>query len=201
MTEAREKTVFFVGPLGSMGKVLSGALASRGIRMHGFRSAEECHKLLSEGNCDLLVVDLDGDASRSLDLLAELEQRCSRTLKLALVDHGDIPTAIQAIKAGATDCLEKPVERERLVRGIDDLLQQTAQDLHHAKSVLTPMETTVLHLILEGKTNHETAQALHRSPRTIEVHRRHIMQKLGVSNMVDLVRTASAMGLFDAPHE
>jgi DNA-binding NarL/FixJ family response regulator len=60
------------------------------------------------------------------------------------------------------------------------------------------MEKTVRQLILEGKTNSETARILHRSPRTIEVHRSHIMHKLGVSCMVDLIRKASAIGLFDA---
>ncbi len=195
MAKTREKTVFLVGPLASLGNVLSDASASHGMRMHGFPSVEECRKPLSEGDCDLLVVDLNGDTVRGLDILAELEQTCPHTLKLALVDHGDIATAVQAIKAGATDCLEKPVDGERLITGINDLLRQTAQDLHHSRPALTPTEETVLQIILEGKTNCETARALHRSPRTIEVHRGHIMHKLGVSNMVDLVKTAASMGL------
>ena len=57
------------------------------------------------------------------------------------------------------------------------------------------MEMTVLRLLLEGKSNRDTAQILHRSPRTVESHRKHIMDKLGASNMVELVRITSSMGL------
>ncbi len=198
MAEARDKTVFFVGQLGSMDKALSDALARRGIQTRTFRSTDDFRNSLGEGNCDLLVVDLDGDTDQSLGLTAELGRTLRRIPAIALVDHGDIATAIRAIRAGADNCLEKPVDTQQLSAEIQTLLDQAVPSPPCSVETLTPMEKTVLQLILEGKTNSETARTLHRSPRTIEVHRSHIMAKLGVSGMVDLARVASVIGLFDA---
>jgi DNA-binding NarL/FixJ family response regulator len=62
---------------------------------------------------------------------------------------------------------------------------------------LTKTEMRILHLILEGKNNREIAAELHRSPRTIEVHRSHVMHKMGAGNIVELLRRAADVGLFD----
>jgi DNA-binding NarL/FixJ family response regulator len=99
------------------------------------------------------------------------------------------------MKAGASDCLEKSVGGRRLLGGVNDLLRQTIEEPYLSQPALTPMEVTVLCLILEGKTNHEAARILHRSPRTVEVHRKHIMHKLGASSVIDLVKIAASMGL------
>jgi len=194
MAETREKTVFLVGQPGSVDKALNDALASCGIRTHAFRSAEGCRESLSEKTCDLLLIDLDGDAAHSLDLLAELRQMLPQTPTIAFVDHGDIPTAIQAIKAGAANCFQKPVDVQLLGSEIRAALNQAGSEPEHPVSPLTPMEMTVIRHILAGKTNHETAQILHRSPRTIEVHRKNIMRKMDVVNMVDLVKASASMG-------
>ncbi len=146
----------------------------------------------------MLVINLDGDTAECLQLLGESETVVSRIPKLAFVDHGDIPTAVQAIRAGATNCLQRPVDSERLFVEIRALLREVRQNDPPLESTLTPMETIVLHLLLEGKTNCDTARTLHRSPRTIEVHRGHIMHKLRVSNMVELVKAAASMGLLGA---
>ena len=81
--------------------------------------------------------------------------------------------------------------------------KQTEKAIDEAGSALdrtlTTTETEVLRLILDGKSNKEAAHLLHRSVRTIEDHRSHIMHKLGVDNVVDLVKRAAAMGLVDLP--
>jgi len=177
-------------------KARNDALTSRGIRAHAFVSADDCRKSLNEGDCDLLVVDLDGDTTQGLDLIAEQEHALRKMPKIALVDHGDISTAVRAIKAGADNCLEKPVDAQLLASEIRNLFVQMVPQPLHLMDTLTPMEKTVLDLILGGKTNSRIARELHRSPRTIEVHRSHIMRQLGVSSMVDLVKASASMGLF-----
>jgi DNA-binding NarL/FixJ family response regulator len=94
-----------------------------------------------------------------------------------------------------TDCLEKPVTIESLVPAVNELFGLIKARASDSKKALTSAEATVLRHVLQGRTNRQIGQSLHRSPRTIEVHRSHIMRKLGASTIVDLVRAASARGL------
>jgi DNA-binding NarL/FixJ family response regulator len=198
MAEAREKSVLLIAGQSPADEVVRSIQAESGIRTRTFTWVDGCRQFLGAEDCDLLVLDLDSDVAYNVDLLAELEEMFPRAPKIALVKHGDIATAIQAIRAGAANCLEKPVDAQQLCSEIEIILDQNSVEPFHPKSDLTPMERTVLRLILTGKTNHEAAHVLHRSPRTIEVHRSHIMRKLEVSSTVDLVRKAAAMGLFEA---
>ena len=162
--------------------------------MH-FDAAGPCRESLFVRPCHLLVISLDGDATEGLNLLGESAPPVAYIPKLAIVNHGDIPTTVRAVRAGAANCLERPMDSQRLFAEIITFLGETNQNGDRSESTLTTMEMTVLHLLLEGKTSRETAQVLHRSPRTVEVHRKHIMDKLGASNMVDLVRITSSIGL------
>ena len=100
------------------------------------------------------------------------------------------------MKEGSLDCIEKPLDGYTLRSKVEGLLdgQGRSSDLDCAH--LTAMETLILKSVLEGRTTREIARDLHRSPRTVEVHRKNIMRKLGVSNVVGLVRQALKMGLF-----
>ena len=198
MTDSTRKSVFLVGMSTPRRDGLDARLKRSGISSEHFCGAGPCREALGTRPCHLLVIDLDGDNADALQLLGDSEPTVARIPTLVLVDRGDIPTAVQAIRKGAASCLERPLDAERLLAEIKTLLRQFDRDDHPLESALTPMETTVLHLILEGKTNHDTAQALHRSPRPTEVHRNHIMRKLEVDSMVDLVRRCDRMGLLRA---
>ncbi len=141
-----------------------------------------------------MVVELDGDGTPELQSISGMKQQYPNTPVLVIVERGDIPKAVQAMKAGAVNCLEKPIEMEQLSMAVDELLDQADPRASHEAPPLTPTEITVLGHILEGKTSRQIAKTLCRSSRTIEIHRSHIMHKLRVSNMVDLVRAASGMG-------
>lgn len=190
-----EKFVLYAGTSASVRRMLDEIVTPRGIRMRAFRSVEAGRVLLTQGGCDLIVVELNGDTPDELHSLVELKHEYPQTPVLVLVDHGDILTAVRTIKAGAINCLEKPVETESLIPAVDEALEQA--NASPSATQLTPTEMTVLQHMLRGRTSRQIADVLCRSPRTIEVHRSHIMHKLGVSTMVDLVRTASAMGLFE----
>jgi two-component system response regulator FixJ len=139
-------------------------------------------------------MEFDGDGAAALHSMAEVKQRHPQVPVLAIVDRGDIPATVQAMRAGATNCLERPVETEPLTSAVSELLDQIDTQSDDSAAPLTRMETTVLQYILHGRTNRQIAEALHRSPRTIEVHRRHIMRKLGASTIVDLVKAAGLKG-------
>jgi two-component system response regulator FixJ len=200
MAGGDRKNIFFFGrdlqPRTAWESILRRYSASLGR----FTKPAACLDELSRRPCDLLVVDFEGGATEALELLAGVGRVCPRVASLALVDHGDIPAAVEAVKAGAVDCLERPIEPDRLLAAVETALGRPRAPAS-LRVCLTPTETQVLHLILAGKTSQDVADALHRSKRTIEVHRRNIMHKLGVSNAAALVREAAASGLLDRTME
>ncbi len=112
-----------------------------------------------------------------------------------ITGYADIPMSVKAVKTGAFDFVEKPLDVRKLIPVVESALKQTEPTSPLRGKPLSRTEAGVLRLILQGKSNKEIAHMLHRSVRAIEVHRSHIMNKLGVDNIVDLVKRATAMGL------
>jgi FixJ family two-component response regulator len=123
---------------------------------------------------------------------------------LFLTGHGDIAMSVQAMKLGAVDFLTKPVERDVLLRAIETALERYAEDrarrthleeLQSRYRKLTPRERDVFSRIVEGQLNKTVASEWGMSLRTVKAHRAHVMEKLGASSIVDLVRFAAELGL------
>jgi FixJ family two-component response regulator len=109
-----------------------------------------------------------------------------------------VPLAVQALKNGAVDFIEKPLDRDVFLQTVQRLIEQKGRPAAVLAESLTRTERTILYLILDGRNNREIADDLHRSPRTIEVHRSHLMQKLDVTNVSELLRRAAQMGLLQS---
>lgn len=195
MTDSAIASVFFAGLSVHGGVDLDGPLRYAGISPKYFLTAGACQEALVEQMCHLLVVDLDRNAGDALQLLTNFRLLNVNIPKLAIVGHGDIPRAVEAMRAGAANCLGKPVKTEKLILEIHTLLHDIRLDACSLKPPLTKRETTVLRLVLEGKTSHDIARALYLSPRTIEVHRSNIMRKLQATNVVQLVKAATSSGI------
>jgi two-component system, LuxR family, response regulator FixJ len=150
---------------------------------------------LREEGCDLLITDVKMPGKDGLELLQEARAAFPWIPVIVMTAYGSIPMSVQAVKTGAFDFIEKPVEEEKLLNIVELALLKEA-DLHDplVGKPLTRPERIVLCLILEGISNKRIAYILERSERTIEVHRSRIMRKLGVDNLVDLVKKATAMG-------
>jgi FixJ family two-component response regulator len=123
-----------------------------------------------------------------------------------LTGHPDIPTTVQAIKAGAADFLTKPVTSDDLLRTIEQALarHQTSPDLQnkldeiHARiGTLTPRQRQVFDLVIRGKTNKEVARAIGGTERTIKAHRHSVMEKMQVQSLAELVSLAERVGVFE----
>jgi FixJ family two-component response regulator len=142
----------------------------------------------------LLIVDLDGCEPEGLDLLEQAKRMAPWVLSVAIVEHGAIPCAIKAIKAGAGDCLDKPVQPDRLLAAVGTQLAQVDVSTRRRPRALTLMEVQILQMILAGRTSYDMAAELHRSKRTIDVHRKNIMHKLQATGLVDFVKRALGMG-------
>jgi two-component system response regulator FixJ len=123
---------------------------------------------------------------------------------IMITGHGDVSMAVRAMKAGAVDFVEKPLREEALLRSIETALQVSRKS-QRQKSLgaaalgnierLTPREREVLELLVAGRPNKAIAQALDCSPRTVEIHRARIMEKMKAHSLPHLVRLALAAGI------
>lgn len=151
--------------------------------------------------CVLLDVHMPGRSG--IDILKSLKAERYPAPIFIISGHGDIPMAVAAIKQGAFDFIEKPFDAETVVRRVNEALQARQRlDRTEAdempgfagKERLTPREQDVLSQITAGASNKEAGRVLGISPRTIEVHRARIMEKLGARNAADLVRIVLSGG-------
>jgi two-component system response regulator FixJ len=154
---------------------------------------------LSPAGCiltDFQMPEIDG-----LQLQARLADLGSRLPVIVMTGHGDIPIAVRAMKAGAVDFLEKPFAEQDLLNAVQRALEQNRQALAAAAlsadaarriARLTAREVEVLDHLVAGQSNKEIANALGASPRTIDVHRARVYQKLQTDTLPDLVRLVIA---------
>jgi two-component system response regulator FixJ len=181
--------------------MLETSLTPEEASISGFSGYQECLDKLATKPCDLLIVDLDGCEMEAIGVLEQARRMAPWLSSLAIVGHAAVPCAIKAIKAGASDCLDKPVPVERLVAAVGMQLARVDASTRRRPRALTQMEVQILQLILAGKTSYDIAARLHRSKRTIDVHRKNIMRKLQATGLVDLIRRALEMGFADHPEE
>lgn len=156
----------------------------------------------AEPGCILLDVQmpkLDG-----LGVLSELNNRGIDMPVIVLTGHGDVSVAVQAMKSGAVDFVEKPYEKALLLDALNSAFgsvkqrstrEQLEKDAHRRLAGLTDRERDVLMGLVEGLTNKAIAERFSISPRTVEIHRAHVMQKLEVDSLSAALRLAFASGL------
>jgi two-component system, LuxR family, response regulator FixJ len=183
---------------------LRALLESAGFDVRDFESARAilAYDSLTQGACliaDIRMPDMDG-----LTLQEELVQRKVGVPVIIITGHGDVPLAVRAMKAGAVDFIEKPFDDELLLQSIKQalLLRQEnrgqaslAQTAAARMASLTERERQVLECLVAGKANKVIAYELDISPRTVEIHRAHVMEKMQARSLSDVVRLALAAGV------
>lgn len=165
-----------------------------------FKCGSDCLKKLRSRSCDLLITDIKILGMEGVDFLREVKKLAPWLPVLIVTNYGDISTAVECIKAGAVDFIEKPFDKESLLQNIKSILQNQSR-YEFAEKTLTRSEKRIIKMVLEGKSSKEIAFLLNRSKRTVDAHRANIMHKLGVSNLVDLFKFAVGIGLVDMPKE
>lgn len=178
--------------------VVSKTLERIGIGVRCFSCAEDCLSHIATDRCDLLITDMRMPDMGGMELLQEVKQQLPWLPVLIVTGYGDVAAAVRAMKAGAADFIEKPLDRDRFIQAVQVLLKRNSGHAALERCALTKTEMKILYLILDGKNSREMAAVLHRSPRTIEVHRGHVMQKMGVSSVIELLRQAVDMGLLQS---
>jgi RNA polymerase sigma factor (sigma-70 family) len=146
-----------------------------------------------------VVADLRLPGKSGLELQAELQARGAALPVIIMTAHGDVPSARSAFQAQAIDFLEKPFDPAQLRAAIENAFSREKQRLAHAAesarlATLTEREREVLEHAARGLHAKEIAAALGISPRTVEVHKTRIMEKLGARNVAELVRFALGAG-------
>ena len=148
-----------------------------------------------------LVLDVHLPDINGLDLLQQAEQRAHPHI-VFITGHGDIPTSVRAMKAGAVDFLTKPLKEADLIRAIRDAIARDRLGMREAAelaglrgrlSSLTPRERDVLPLVVSGLLNKQAAAELGISEITLQIHRGRIMNKMGAGSLAELVRMAGTL--------
>jgi FixJ family two-component response regulator len=183
----------------SMRLALIELLQATGFDAIGYASTGEflMNSLPDQHGCILLDVQLPGPSG--LDLQAALLRKGVALPVIFLTGHADVPSTVRAMKAGAIDFLEKPVDRETLLEALRralgaDIARRDAlvvSSRHRARlDLLTPRERAVFDRVIAGMLNKQIAAELGVSLRTVKAHRAQMMQKLGVTTPAELGRLA-----------
>lgn len=191
--------VYVVDDDASVRDALSLLLRSAGLTAQTFESAREFleHDLADDPGCIVLDVKMPGQSG--LDLQEELVRAGISLPIVFLTGHGDVPSSVRAMKAGAVDFLEKPFESDDLLaavrRAIDRGREQRREQLELAEvrrrvDSLTEREHEVFERIVTGDPNKRVAFELGISEKTVKVHRAHVMEKMKADSFADLVRLA-----------
>ncbi len=194
-------TIFIVDDDPAVLDSLKSLLESADYGVSGFNSATRllADPALEQASCliaDIRMPDMDG-----LTLQEEIVRRQIGLPVIIVTGHGDVPLAVRAMKAGAIDFIEKPFDDEHLLNSVGRAVAQGTQARDQALLArqaasrirkLTPREKEVLDFLVAGKPNKIIAFELNISPRTVEIHRAHLMEKMDARSLSDLVRMALA---------
>jgi len=201
-----ESVVFVVDDDASVREALSSLIRSIGLRVETFNSAHEFLRYRRPNAAACLVLDVRLPGLSGLDLQHELANAGERIPIIFITGHGDIPMTVRAMKAGAAEFLPKPFREQDLLDAIRTAIErdraareQFAElaQIRDRYETLTAREREVIALIVKGRLNKQVAAELGISEITVKVHRRHIMEKMKVRSLADLVRMAEKTPLHD----
>lgn len=192
-------TVFVVDDDPAFCQSLRMLLHTAGLRVEDYPSAESFLESGCAERPGCLILDVRMPGWSGLELQAHLNAKRIRMPIIFITGHGDIPMAVNAVKAGAVDFLEKPFDDEMLLDLVHHALERDAE--RHRRKLsraqcdarlarLTPREREVMQLVVAGRSNKEIAIELKISHRTVEIYRARVMDKLGANSLCELIKVA-----------
>ena len=203
VTSPTDRTVFVVDDDAAALDSLVMLLKSDGLTTRGFASA---HEFLAQFDTELrgcVITDLRMPSMDGIELIKALKAAGCILPVIVITGHADVSRAVDAMKAGATDFLEKPYESEQILRAVragleeNDAAVDAGADrlrIQRRMDSLTARERQVLDLIMEGASNKVIAAKLAISPRTVEIYRANVMSKMRADSLSDLIRSTITAG-------
>jgi FixJ family two-component response regulator len=197
-------TVFVVDDYAPGRRSISRLFRAAGFAVTAFASAQEFLAQYDPETPGCLVLDLAMPAVSGLELQGMLADRGSLLPIIFLTAHGDIPKSVQAMKRGATDFLTKPVNDEDLLAAVRAAIekhralrrgQAELSEIRARLATLTRREREVLEYVVAGKLNKQIAGDLGTVEQTVKIHRAHVMQKMRVQSVAELVRLTERCGI------
>ncbi len=195
------KPVYLIDDDAAVRDALALLMLSHGYTVRAFESGETFLAAIQPDSEGVAVLDVRMPGLSGLDVFDRLREQDSELIVIFLSGHGDIPMAVQAVKQGAFDFLEKPCSEQALLNKIDDALevalgrQASRGNQHEAEkrlATLSPREREVMERVLAGKLNKQIADELNIAIRTVEVHRANVFAKMGVRSALDLAQLLAA---------
>lgn len=191
------QTVFVVDDDNEVREALAAIIEAVGYRPKICTSAEDFLAVVTPDTEGCAILDIEMPGMSGLELQTLMARRGIALPTIVMTGHADVPRAVQALKNGAVDFVEKPCSAEALLDSVRRALgqgrarrkkasaQRRARDL---MGLLTPRESDVARLLADGLNNKEIARELDISPRTVEVHRGRVMDKFDVPSLPGVVR-------------
>ncbi len=196
------KTVSIIDDEASVRDAVAMLLETHGLSVACYEGADAFLAAPFAAGC--IVSDVRMPEVSGLDLLRQLQSEGDPRPLLLMTGHGDVELAVQAIKLGAFDFVEKPFSNERLIASVEDALVASESslkerlerdDLKSRYAGLSDRQRDTMQLLIRGLSNKEIGQQLGISPRTVEIHRTWVMTKMSARSIADLVRMAMALGI------
>lgn len=203
VTSAAERTVFVVDDDDAARDSLVVLLRSDGLTARPFASAHDFLATFDAAARGCIVTDLRMPSMDGIDLIKALKGVGCILPVIVITGHADVSRAVDAMKAGATDFIEKPFDSEQILRAVRACMEENdaAVDAGAVKTrvlrrleSLTARERQVLDLIVEGASNKVIAARLEISPRTVEIYRANVMSKMRADSLSDLIRSTLTAG-------
>ena len=182
-------------------------LESAQIRVRTYASATMFLDLMPGTSASCVVTDVRMPGMSGIDLLRRLKELGIEVPVIVITGHGDVPLAVEAMKIGAADFLEKPFEDEVLLASVRSALRQRdGENKRHRErteidarlAALSNRERDVLTGLVAGRANKQIAYDLGISPRTVEIYRANLMNKMHAGSLSELVRMALIAGLLES---
>ena len=190
-------TIFVVDDDDAVRDSLRDLIDSVGLEVETYPSAHAFLEACDKARRGCLVLDIRMPGMSGLELQGRLNERGSTLPIVFITGHGDVPMAVEAMKRGAVDFIQKPFRDQELLDRINLALEQNRRrraaeemkrDIAKRIATLTRREREVMQMVIQGKANKVIAIDLGLSQRTVEVHRSHVMDKMKARTLAELVR-------------
>ncbi|MEZ5083136.1 MAG: response regulator [Bacteroidales bacterium] len=202
--KAKNPIIFIVDDEASVRRSFSLLLSAAGYSVESFARSDEFLARESYLGIGCILLDINLDGKSGLELQDEIREQFSCLPIIYITGIGNVPMSVQALKKGAINFLQKPVDEKQLIESVDEALEKSktlcADQVEKSRlrslfETLTPREIEIFLLVITGLLNKQIAGELNIAEQTVKIHRGKITEKLGVKSVAEMVRIAEKLHL------